>query len=145
MTLGVQERRENLDMSNPLIFTSYFANIRNLPETCIPISIARITPQGFVITGGLEYKKLAPSYELLKKVKNDHDHAKYAVAYKQEVLNNLDKQQVQQEILDMSNGKTPILVCYESPDKFCHRKIVGEWLGISEWSNETCPTETPLF
>lgn len=138
--MALQVRKEK-NMSKPLIYTSYFANIRNLPDTCIPISIAQFTPQGFIFAGGLEYKTLAPPVDMLKRVKKDHDHAKYTVDYTHDVLGKLDKQQVQQEILDMSNGKIPILVCYEKPDNFCHRKIVAEWLGITEWSNETCTTE----
>lgn len=127
-----------------MIFTSYFANIRNLPPNCIPISIAQFPPKGFVSQGGLEYKTLAPPKNLLRKVQQDHNHREYILSYKHEVLDKLDKNQVYQELLDMSNGQTVVLCCYEKPEKFCHRKIVQKWLGITEWC-EDMSTENSLF
>lgn len=132
-------------MSNSLIFTSYFANVRNLPVNCCPISIAQFPPKGW---SGLEYKKLAPPAHVLMMSKaGKMSHHDYIIAYKHEVLDNLDKQQVQQELLDMSKGKPVALLCYEKPtgDWFCHRKIVQHWLGISEWVSDDMSKEESLF
>lgn len=41
------------------IYTTYFANIRHLPESIIPVSIAGKPPEKW---DGIEYKKLAPKW-----------------------------------------------------------------------------------
>ena len=43
-----------------MIYTSYFAQIRNLPNNIIPIAICGGIPQWY---SGLWYKKLAPKYK----------------------------------------------------------------------------------
>lgn len=53
-----------------MIYKSYFAQLRNMPENVIPISICGKVPDWY---DGLQYKKLAPKYgfftewELLRK------------------------------------------------------------------------------
>ena len=42
-----------------MIYTSYYAKIKKLPEDVIPVSIAGKAPKGFK---GIQYKKLAPKY-----------------------------------------------------------------------------------
>lgn len=42
-----------------MIYTTYFAKLRNLPSNIIPISICAKAPSWYT---GLQYKKLAPKY-----------------------------------------------------------------------------------
>ena len=51
---------------NMRIYTTYFANIRNLPDNVVPISITLKSPPGWA---GAEFKKLAPPYKLLQMYK----------------------------------------------------------------------------
>jgi hypothetical protein len=41
------------------MYTSYFAQLKNLPENFIPISICGKAPEWYT---GLQYKKFAPKY-----------------------------------------------------------------------------------
>lgn len=45
-----------------------------------------------------------------------------------QVLVDLDPQQVYKDLKAMSKGKDVALVCYETPQKFCHRHLVAKWL-----------------
>ena len=45
-----------------------------------------------------------------------------------EVLNKLDPHRVVEHLYEISRGKDVALVCYEAPDKFCHRHLVADWL-----------------
>jgi len=45
-----------------MIYTSYFAKLKSLPEDIIPISICAKSPNWYK---GLQYKRLAPTYDLL--------------------------------------------------------------------------------
>lgn len=58
------------------IYTTYFANVRNLPDEVVPIAI----------------------------------------------------------FSEISEGKDCALVCYEAPDKFCHRHLVAEWLNSAGYN-----------
>lgn len=111
-----------------MIFTTYFANIKNLPNHIVPISIAKHPPKGYK---GLEYKKLAPSTKALVEYKRDHNAGKYKRIYYEEILNKLDCHEVVRELNNMVNGYDVALVCYESPSDFCHRHIVSEWLNAN--------------
>jgi len=78
------------------------------------VSIALFAPWAYQ---GRRYPALAPRREMLKM-----DEAAYRVAY-QKILDNLDPQKVSEDL-----GEDAILLCYEPPGKFCHRRLVAEWL-----------------
>lgn len=96
--------------------TSYFGNVRNLSEASIKVSIARGEPKFF---DGFSYKKLAPSWDLVK-IKDENIYTK---RYKKEVLDRLDPFQVYKDL-----GENAVLLCWEKPGDFCHRRLVAEWL-----------------
>ena len=113
-----------------MIYTSYFAKLKSLPDNIIPVSICAKAPNWYT---GLQYKKLAPSYDLLMKWKEMHDEGYYVERFTKEVLDNLNAVDV---ILDLSKmvysfniGEDDIcLLCYEKPSDFCHRHLVAGWL-----------------
>lgn len=133
-----------------MIYTSYFAQMRNMPENIIPISICAKTPEWYK---GLQYKKLAPKYGFFTEWKKNHDNAYYIEHYNDEVLDTLDVTKVISELQTLipddikAKMQSPVyndsnwhiaLLCYEKPSDFCHRHLVSEWLrnnGISckEW------------
>ncbi len=108
-----------------MIYTSYFAKIRKFPEGMMPISICAFTPKFY---DGIEYKKLAPTKDILLKYKEDCNEEEYDASFNKEVLSLLDPKVVENELLALANGKTPVLCCYEKSSDFCHRKLVSKWL-----------------
>lgn len=100
--------------------TSYFAKMKGVYGKEL-VSIANKTPDGF---RGRIYKKLAPKYDWWIEWKNgDYDNDWYIKKYKETVLSKLDPDEVMWDL-----GDDAILCCYETPEKFCHRHIVAEWL-----------------
>ena len=63
--------------------------------------------------------KLAPSWNLIK----EKDEEIYTRRYYDEVLSKLDPRQVYEEL-----GPNAILLCWEAPGEFCHRRLVAQWL-----------------
>ena len=49
-----------------MIYTSYFAKLKSLPDNIVPISICGKAPDWYK---GLQYKKLAPKYDFFMKWK----------------------------------------------------------------------------
>lgn len=119
--------------------TSYFAKARLIPES---VSIAGKSPDWYV---GREYKKLAPKYWFFKEYKEtiakwDRPHGQsisydisrkkaikeaqelYTKRYREEVLDKLDAVEVYREL-----GERAVLLCWETPEKFCHRHLVAKW------------------
>lgn len=119
-----------------MIYTSYFGKLKKLPENVIPIAICAKVPEWYT---GLQYKKLAPKYEILMQYKQDHDEANYIQCYKEQIIDKLDVNNVVMDLdymmLDETNsidskidGVSHIaLICYEKPSDFCHRHIVAQW------------------
>lgn len=103
------------------MYTSYFAKWSN----CIPltfhslVSIAKKAPSGYV---GEYYPLLYPPWPLVQAYKQNGDEGRYKGAYYHMVLKDLDPQKVFDEI-----GEKSILLCWEGPGKFCHRRLVAEW------------------
>ncbi len=102
------------------MYTSYFAKSKQLDSTNL-VSIASKTPTGFK---GREYKILAPKYDWWIEWKTKGLSNKWYIDhYYSTVLNNLDPLKVYKDL-----GDDAILLCYERPEKFCHRHIVASWL-----------------
>lgn len=130
-----------------MIYTSYFAKLKSLPNNVLPIAICGKVPNWYK---GLEYKKLAPKYKFFMQWKETHDNRYYIEHFQSEVLDNLNAHEV---VLDLFNKlddkskniifstKIPLdlnpkiniaLICYEKPLDFCHRHLVSEWLNKNE-------------
>jgi hypothetical protein len=113
-----------------LIYTTYFAKLRSLPENIVPISICGKAPAGYK---GLQYKKLAPKFDFFMDWKLTGDNEQYIKCFKEQVLAGLNANEVVFELNDAVyyiNGTDMdiALVCYEKPTDFCHRHLVAEWL-----------------
>ena len=117
-----------------MIYTSYFAKIKSLPEYIIPVSICAKVPTWYE---GLQYKKLAPKYDFFMKWKENHDNNYYIKCFNEQVLNELNVVTVIKDLINLmpkdsiseySLNKTICLVCYEKPSDFCHRHLVADWL-----------------
>ena len=103
-----------------MIFTSYYANLKNIPQNLKPISISLYKPKDIDIDSIIE---LAPSKEILSTYKNSKqtniDRDKYIKDYKNQIKN-----------YDFSKLDNVVLMCYENPFDFCHRHIVAEMIEI---------------
>lgn len=117
-----------------MIYTSYFAKLKSLPNNIIPISICAKVPSWYE---GLQYKKLAPKYDFFMKWKENHDNDYYIKCFNEQVLNKLNVLTVIKDLIDLipqdlisehGLNKTICLVCYEKPSDFCHRHLVADWL-----------------
>jgi len=51
------------------------------------------------------------------------DEAAYAIEYQRDVLCKLDAAKVVEDL-----GSDAVLLCWEAPGKFCHRRLVAAWL-----------------
>jgi Protein of unknown function, DUF488. len=113
------------------IYTGYYAKLPLYESNgLIGISIAGKAPAFWETSDRLQYKKLAPKYWFFQKYKSgeykEHD---YRIAYYKEVLNTLKAKNVFNELAKLSyNSDKIILLCYEKPGDFCHRRIVADWL-----------------
>jgi hypothetical protein len=97
--------------------TSYYSVT---PDT-IPgaVCISRYAPRSCTY---LQYPALAPG-----KWFRSAEVPQYIPLY-MEILNQLDPHQVWIDLYELTDGVEPILLCYESPSKFCHRFLAADWL-----------------
>lgn len=109
-----------------IIYTSYFAKLKSLPDNIIPVSICGKAPDWYK---GLQYRKLAPKHDFFIKWKENHDNDYYIKCFEEQVL---DKLNIHQVVFDLYETVTDdydiVLVCYEKPTDFCHRHLVANWL-----------------
>ena len=107
------------------VYTSYFANLKNLPDNLCPISICGKAPDWY---DGIQFKILAPKYWFFKKYEEDGDKDFYTEAFNHDILNNFKAWEVLNKLKELAGNKLPCLICYEKPGDFCHRHLVAEWL-----------------
>ncbi|HRW82649.1 MAG TPA: DUF488 family protein [Methanothrix sp.] len=105
--------------------TSNFARSGSHPRA---VAISRTQPRGWT---GRAYEPLAPSWSLLSAAKSGAvDEDEYIRRYRAEVLSKLDPATVYADL-----GEDAVLLCWERPGAFCHRRLVAEWfegeLGVS--------------
>lgn len=119
------------------IYTSYYANLRKIPDNIVRISIAGKAPSWYT---GLQYKKVAPKIGFFLEWKKNKDNNYYIEHYNSEVLSTLAAQNVYDDLKRLSDDTDCVLLCYEKSGDFCHRHLVADWLSrelninIEEWS-----------
>lgn len=130
--------------SNRQTYTSYYARGLDLMKAgIVPVSITLNPPRGWL---GLEYKKLAPTFDILFTYKHDHDEVAYIERYKSEILASLNAHEVMRELVHMAGANHEFaLVCYESSESFCHRHIVADWLNENGYPCEEFPAKHHPF
>lgn len=121
-----------------MIYTSYYANLGKLPSHIVPISIAGKAPEWYK---GIQFKKLAPKFNIFSEYKLTGNIEVYTQRYTSLILEQLDAELISKELLIIASSADVALICYEAPNKFCHRKIVANWFNkfnvpCTEYTNE---------
>ena len=108
-----------------MIYTGYWAKTdKYIANGLTPVGISGWNPDGY---NGATYKKLAPRYSWWSEWHEKHlGDDWYIQKYYETVLNTLDPVTVVTELQQF--GKDVVLLCFETPEKFCHRHIVANWL-----------------
>jgi len=95
------------------MFTSYFWRFHLHHYPCL-VSIAWKTPEWFK---GRCYPALAPKSKMLKMGEEEY-RQKYRA-----ILDRLNPRKVYEDL-----GQDAVLLCWEQPGEFCHRRLVAAWL-----------------
>lgn len=112
------------------IATGYFAKAKSYHDMGYAlVSIARTRPW-FLPKELLLWHllALAPTGEIIGTKNNPK---KYEEKYNKEILANTSAEEVLLQLeryASLSGKDKVVLLCYESPEKFCHRHIVAKWL-----------------
>lgn len=108
-----------------MIYTGYWTKIKEYEANALtPIGISGWSPDGY---NGKTYKKLAPKYVWWKEWHDKNlGEQWYIDKYTDTVLNVLNPIDVAHDLQQM--GDNVVLLCFETPEKFCHRHLVAKWL-----------------
>lgn len=138
-----------------MIYTSYFAKLKTLPDNCYPIAICQYPPKWYE---GAVVKELSPSPSILWEYKNSPNEERYTRRFKEEVLGKLSIGDAMcmltstlpfEALAALNEEGVPIweskkvhiaLICFEKQTDFCHRHIVADWIvrKIREITGKQC-------
>lgn len=110
-----------------MIYTTYFAKLKKLPDSIVPIAICKWIPEG-LRTSCYHYQELAPHTDFFLDYKHTGDTEQFVTCYKEKVLAKLDPHHTVQALTKWVGDKDIAFVCYEKPTDFCHRHLVANWL-----------------
>jgi len=111
-----------------MLFTSYFANIKNIDPSYRIYNIATKQPDGCNFTS---IKEFFPNNKTIWAYKNKEiDELEYTKRYMTETLSKIRDDDLVNLITNITEEYTRkvVFVCYEKPDAFCHRHIVRHYL-----------------
>lgn len=105
--------------------TSYFFSkkLRDIENPNI-VSISMKYPETIFSKDDIRiYKQLCPGWTLIMEYKKHIiNEQQYTNLYYENILNKLNPKIVYNEL-----GENAILLCWEKPGIFCHRRIVADW------------------
>ena len=110
-----------------MLYIGYIAKTEQyIQQGLKPVCIARFSPKWLNVD---KWTIFAPSVELLTKFKNGEvDESQYKTLY----LSELNRQKSMIDtIVKFANLDNVVMVCYEKPNKFCHRIILAEYLKLN--------------
>lgn len=97
-----------------MIFTSNFKIAGHLPQA---VAISLGVPRGW---RGARCTVLAPPRPLIKIM----DPETFIPLYRAQVLDKLDPHKIMRDL----GGDNFVMLCWEAPGVFCHRRVVAVWL-----------------
>ncbi len=99
----------------------YYSNRIRKPGLRL-IGISNAIPQGLSLNVRL-YPALRPGWKLVHELKSGYiTEDKYTEMYYYLILNRLNPTWAYEEL-----GENAVLLCFEKPGEFCHRRIIAEW------------------
>lgn len=107
------------------IYTTYFAQVKKLPGSIVPIAISLYLPKGWKYPS---LPMLAPTYPVFARRKNGGTWDNFARDYVESTLSTIRVENLLKILQVIGHGKDVALVCYEKNIAECHRGIVAEWL-----------------
>lgn len=113
------------------VYTSYFGNILKLKEKgIVPISIALFPPKWYA---GEELRDLAPDVTIFSAFKENIITEERFRRFYQYKIRKMGREKIRQLIDEAAKGRDIALICFEHPDRPCHRHILGKYMGIEEF------------
>ena len=111
-----------------MIATSYFAKATRYPDT-FRIAISRTVPDWFKPDCQLTW--LAPTWEILTRYKATGDSNEYTRKYLNILLDkNNTIEYLAERLIAKERRQNVLLLCWEAPDKFCHRHLLADYLNV---------------
>ena len=105
-----------------MVYISYFANIKNIPEDVEVVAICYKPPAWLPNIRNI--RDLAPTGQIVRLYKSGKiDWDTYTALFYRDVIAQLDIANVIKQI-----GYNTCLCCYEANGSRCHRYLVASWL-----------------
>lgn len=116
-----------------MLYTSYIANIKNIPDDYYKLVITRFPPSSMKFDNNIRGEKklcsakiLSPHKEILLDYKEDDDWEKYTRRYLKQLKDPVINDYLDQLIEFMVYFNDIVLLCYEKNSTHCHRRILAD-------------------
>ena len=114
------------------IYTSYFANYKNIPQEYQCISVANTKPDSLFIP---EWALVRPAWNLVQHLKSKTIAFNDFAYYYSRQLETKPASYYIEALRHYSTGRPVVLMCWEKDYNECHRKILSYWLQMNALAN----------
>jgi hypothetical protein len=121
------------------------SNYAHNGENLDAIGISCSSPKWFM---GATFPLLAPEWAMVDSIKKGLISEKeYTLQYINLIKNRRNQGQLTAAMIYDMLPENSILLCYEPPNEFCHRRVLAEWINIEtgieipEWKSENETTQ----
>lgn len=125
-----------------MIYTSCFGRIKAIQAadpSAVFVAVCGGLPAWWSTGQSFRWlRKVAPKWEWWNEwhkkfednLESDESKRWYGEKYRKTVLDKLDPAGTLAEIEEIAGGSNAYLLCYEAPNKFCHRHMLAAWLNL---------------
>ena len=114
------------------IYTSYFANYKNIPQEYQCVSVANTKPDSLFIP---EWELVRPAWSLVQHLKSKTIAFNDFAYYYSRQLETKPASYYIEALRSYSAGRPVVLMCWEKDYNECHRKILSYWLQMNALAN----------
>ena len=109
--------------------TSYFANPLLNPERHFRVQVSNSVPKNYVPDA--KWTEVVPDWRTIVSLYKDHvlSEEEYRIRYRRQL--DMRKEAISRSLAflqKMAGDREIVLLCYETPSSFCHRRILAGWL-----------------
>lgn len=112
-----------------MLYTTYIANMKKIPEDTVTAIIMRMPPYSIRdLKYGVHIPQLSPKIEVLNAYKSTGDFATFEEEFNKQMYEDEETKEYLNLLMEALNENDIAIVCCEKDASICHRSLIAKYL-----------------